>query len=538
MDLIQLGKLLGGLGLFMIGLRLMTEGLQTSAGKSLRSVLRHTTGTPLLAVITGTVLTAVLQSSSATTVATIGFVNAGLIKLRRAIAIIYGTNIGTTMTAWLVALVGIDVEIKAFALPLVGLGAMMRISSKARSYNAAGDVLSGFGVFFVGLEVMKNALASSGSAVQIPALSQNDFMTLALCVTIGIAITFLLQSSSAAIALIITAAGGQVVSSTTAAALIIGANVGTTSTALLAVIGATAAAKRVAAAHVVFNLATGGVALLFLPLFYSQMAPLKSLIGMAPTTASELALFHTCFNILGVVLFLPLISPLAKLLQKRFITAADRDSKPRYLDKTLLGAPQLAIHALTKELVRLDTFCHITTQKALTEDSANEREIAIRHISVNRLSEAIGHFCTALQGSRLPAELAEQLPISLRITRYLTVIAELAEQITAQRTAISELHHSELIAPIAQFRNHCLEQLTSRANLEEIDLDFSELQEEYQQLKSLLLQAGARGELHVHRMVIELDIASKMRRSVEQSRKARHYLAILHQATQHSTNQN
>jgi len=151
MTISMLGSLIGGIGLFLLGMRMMTDGLKYAAGSSLRNILESSTRTPFLGICTGAFLTSLVQSSSAVTVATIGFVNAGLVDLGHAVSLVYGSNIGTTMTGWLVSLVGFKINVKMFALPAIGLGMFLRISRSEGRYGAFGDVLTGFGVFFLGI---------------------------------------------------------------------------------------------------------------------------------------------------------------------------------------------------------------------------------------------------------------------------------------------------------------------------------------------------------------------------------------------------
>ncbi|MCK5194926.1 MAG: Na/Pi cotransporter family protein, partial [Desulfobulbaceae bacterium] len=280
MTISMLGSLVGGIGLFLLGMRMMTDGLKYAAGSSLRNILESSTRTPFLGICTGALLTSLVQSSSAVTVATIGFVNAGLVDLGHAISLIYGSNIGTTMTGWLVSLVGFKINIKIFALPAIGLGMFLRIARPEGRYGALGDVFAGFGLFFVGIDVLKTAFGSLGHDIHIAGLAGEGVLAILLFVGIGFLLTFLMQSSSAAIAIILTAVAGGIVPLYDAAAVVIGANVGTTSTAALSVIGATPNAKRLAGVHVLFNIFTGLGALLALPFLLFGLQNMQTAFGM------------------------------------------------------------------------------------------------------------------------------------------------------------------------------------------------------------------------------------------------------------------
>ena len=252
-------QIAGGVGLLLLGMKLMTDGLKLAGGHVLRRVLRTWTRNGLRGIMSGFFITSLVQSSGAVTVAAIGFVNAGIMTLRQAVWVVYGSNIGTTTTAWIVALLGFEVNIKAFALPLVALGVGLWLSGGVSRKSAVGEALAGFGVFFLGVEMPSKPCSRwLGSGLLLP--GHDAFQGLpgpdALFAGIGFGLTFIMQSSSAAMALILTAATGGLPLDTAAAA-VIGANLGSTSTAAIAVIGATSNAKRLAAVHVAFNLLTG-----------------------------------------------------------------------------------------------------------------------------------------------------------------------------------------------------------------------------------------------------------------------------------------
>ncbi len=256
MTLSILAGLFGGLGLFLLGMRLMTKGMRNAAGPALRQILGQWTKTPLRGLFSGFMITALVQSSSAITVAVIGFVNAGLMTMAQSIGVIFGSNIGTTITGWIVAAVGVSVKVKALALPLVGLGALLRLTSGNSRRKYLGDALTGFGIFFLGIEILQSTFHSVENSIDLSALNFGGITGLIVFVGIGFILTLLMQSSSAAMALVLTAAMSGVLTLESAAAAVIGTNIGTTTTAVLSVIGATYNAKKVAAAHIIFNLTT------------------------------------------------------------------------------------------------------------------------------------------------------------------------------------------------------------------------------------------------------------------------------------------
>lgn len=328
MSFSQIGSIIGGLGLMLLGMRMMTLGLKEAAGPSLKQMLAQWTGTRLRGVCSGTIITFLVQSSSAVSIATIGFVNAGLMNLNQAIHILYGANIGTTFTGWLVVFVGFKLDIKLIMLPLIGLGVGLRMLLASKRSGMFGEALAGFGVFFLGIEFLTNTFNHLANNFQLQTVD-TGFSEIMIFFSIGVVLTVLMESSSAVIAMILASVNAGMISLNIAAALIIGANVGTTSTAALAMIGASANAKRAAVGQIIFNLFTGLVALIAL----SPLLAVASFFGKALGTAVILVFFDTLFNILGVVLIWPLTSKLVEILEKCFLAKDGENVQAQYLDK-------------------------------------------------------------------------------------------------------------------------------------------------------------------------------------------------------------
>lgn len=342
-----LGTVAGGLGLFLLGMGLMTDGLKLAAGPALHRILTGATRTRAHALGSGVLVTALVQSPSAVTVAAIGFVNAGLLALGPALWVLFGANVGTTMTGWIVALVGLKFKVEALAMPLVALGALLRLTGQGRR-SALGTALAGFGLLFMGIALLQQAFAGLAGRISLPE-GEGPLAVLAQ-LGIGLLMTVLMQSSSAAMAITLTAAQGGLIGPQGAAAVVIGANIGTTVTALLAAIGATPNARRAASAHVVFNLLTGAVALLSLPWLVGVLGQARAVLGLPPGPAAQLALFHTTFNLLGVLLMWPLADRLTYWLQRRFRAREEDEAQAQFLDATVLAVPTLALDALAREV--------------------------------------------------------------------------------------------------------------------------------------------------------------------------------------------
>ncbi|MES1944034.1 Na+/Picotransporter [Salinisphaera sp. PC39] len=512
------GSALGGIGLLLLGMATMTEGLRVAAGQALRTILARATGRPLRAVASGVLITGVVQSSSAVTVATIGFVNAGLLGLAQAVPVIYGSNVGTTATAWLVALIGFHVDVRLLALPLIGIGMLLRVFAGQRRAGAIGLALVGFGVFFAGIDLLREAFADIGARVPLAELVRAGPAGILTALGLGFLLTMLMQSSSAALTVILTVAGGGMVSLPSAAVMVIGANIGTTSTALIAVLGATPNAKRAAAAHLVFNLGTGVVALLSLPVLLGVLS-LAADGGLAGGgAAAVLALFHTAFNVLGVLLFLPLTPRLVAYLATRFRTAEEDLARPQFLDSTLLGTPALALEALARELDRAAGISRGIAVAALRGETAPAR-LGAERAAVDRLLDVIGDYCERLQRGSMPPEEAEAMTYALRTVR------DIEDTLLAARTVVdlgAELPAlpagpGEAVAGFAEHAVACLRR--------DAPLDETALEERYQTVKTRLLQAGP--AVAVRSIVRHVDRLSAMRRCVREADKARRRLASM-----------
>jgi len=351
--LLALGALLGGIGMFLIGMMHLTDGLKQSAGEKLELYLNRGTNTKRRGFFCGFMLTALVQSSSVITVATIGFVNARLLSMGQAVWVVFGSNVGTTMTAWIVALIGFQVKVELFALPMVGVGAFLHVLARGVQLRAFGGALLGFGLLFVGLDLLQGSLDAYKNSFMILGPSSFDVTHVMILLGMGFLLTVIMQSSSASMAMILTLVNAQVVPLELGAAAVIGANVGTTSTALLTTIGATANAKRVAWSHVSFNLVAGLVALLLLPLVSGVFAEAYSRQLMGGNAAFWLAIYHSLFNLIGVLIMIPLEPSVTRFLSRRFKKPESNHFRLRFLDKNTITMPPLALQSISKELDNL-----------------------------------------------------------------------------------------------------------------------------------------------------------------------------------------
>ncbi len=359
MDWFTIGyKVLGGLGIFFFGMKLLSEGLQSISSRVIRKVINSLTTNRFMAVIVGMVVTMIVQSSSVSTVMTVGFVNAGLMSLKQAIGVIFGANIGTTITGWVIA-----IKVTKYALLFIGLGIIPMIFTKNETFSAWGKVLFAIGLVFLGLSTMSGAFKPLRTYPEfISFLSYFDSKTyLSLLGTIGIGclLTCIVQSSSAMLGITIALAMAGTIEFTTAAALVMGENIGTTITAVLAGIGANTNARRASYAHAIFNVC-GVIVMTFIFAWYVDFiekiipgaADLTNPDGSKPHIAWHISASHTIFNVANVLIFLPLMDIIVKIVTK---LAPDTDNlkQPKHL--SFLGtketiSPAIAIVQARQEL--------------------------------------------------------------------------------------------------------------------------------------------------------------------------------------------
>lgn len=344
----MIGTLLGGIGLFLLGMILMTDGLKAAAGDALRRGLETLTGGAGRAMVSGMAVTALVQSSSATVLTTIGFVSAGLLTFTQAVGVIFGANLGTTSTGWIVSLLGLKVSVSAIALPLVGLGALARFLLRGRA-SSLGLALAGFGLIFVGIDFLQLSMGSLASSVDPGQFPGASIGGRALLVLVGAVMTVVLQSSSAAVATTLTAVHSGTIGLDQATMLVIGQNIGTTVTAALATVGASVPAKRTGLAHILFNVVAALAAFALAPLFLYLVQ--GALLPGADDPAVALAGFHTAFNLLGVLILLP-VAPRFGALVIRMVPERGA-SLTRNLDPSVAEIPAVAVEVARRTVLAI-----------------------------------------------------------------------------------------------------------------------------------------------------------------------------------------
>ena len=342
----QILRSIGGLGLFLLGIIILSDGLRSLAGDAMRSALIRFTHSPLSGAMTGFVTTALLRSSSATTVAAVGFVGAGLITFSESLGIIFGANIGTTVTGWIVVLLGFKWHIANFMMFFLFLGALLRLFAKGKT-SVFGYTIAGFAIIFLGVEMMQEGMGSFSGIITPNELPGDTITGRLQLVAFGIIFTTITQSSSAGVATALTLLYGGAINFEQAAALVIGMDVGTTVTAAMATIGQSVEARRTGFSHVIYNILTAIGALFFITPFTLL---LDTLFPSVITENAEISLvaFHSTFNVLGLIIILPFTKYFARLMLK--LIPEINLPYAKVLDKALLEDPNLALNGVQNSL--------------------------------------------------------------------------------------------------------------------------------------------------------------------------------------------
>lgn len=424
-------ELVGGLGLFLLGMKNMSDGMQAVAGSSLRRLIGTVTNNRLLATSVGTVVTCVVQSSSITTVMVVGFVNSGVMELRQAIGVIMGANIGTTVTGWMLVL-----KVGKYGLPMLGVSAFVYLFSKGDRWRYWAMAVMGAGMVFFGLELMKDACGIIKDLPEFETWFQrfraDSYVGVLKCAMVGCLLTTVVQSSSATLGITISLAYQGVISYETAAALVLGENIGTTITAILASLAATTNARRAAYFHVIFNL----IGVFWITLVFAWYIELIQWIvdgdvatavivdgkQTFPHTTAAIAATHTIFNVANTLLFLPFLPIFVRLLNK-VVPPREFKEKPHLtdLDIRLLETPTLAIEQSQKEIEKMGGCCSemLDWLASLMQQDKPDKVMADRlkgHEQIlDSIQDEVSEFVTNLLSGNVPHAVAHEARLQLRM---------------------------------------------------------------------------------------------------------------------------
>jgi phosphate:Na+ symporter len=346
-------SIIAGVAIFLIGMHYMENGFKLFSGGALETALERFTSTTPRAIGTGFLATAIVQSSSLVSVIIISFLSAELIGLTQAVGVVFGSNIGTTATAWLVSSFGLKIKIAHYALPMLIFGVIMQFS-KSTTYKGIGSVLIGLGFIFLGISYMKEGFETLKQGLNLAEYAMQGYAGVFVYILFGVVATVIIQSSSATMAIIITALASGQIDYINALALAIGANIGTTVTAALGAIASNRNGKRLAVAHLIFNMITAMVAVVFIYQLKDLVDFLAPVLAIADSdNAMKLSLFHTIFNIIGVLLVSPFTRQLVSFLETLFRAKVEDRGQAKYLTNEVMEIPATALAALRKETIHL-----------------------------------------------------------------------------------------------------------------------------------------------------------------------------------------
>jgi phosphate:Na+ symporter len=511
-------QIIGSLGLFLFGMRTMSDGIQKVAGDRLQAILNYMTRNRAAAILTGFAITAIVQSSSATTVMVVSFVNAGLLQLVQAIGVIMGANIGTTVTGWIVAILGFKVKIDAMALPAIGIGFILLLSKKLGKQEH-GEAIIGFGLLFLGLNFLKNSvpdIAAHPEMLEFLALFTNrGLVSYFLFIVAGTLLTITVQSSSAAMAITLTMAYAGWIDYPTAAAIVLGENIGTTVTAFLASIGTSVNARRASRAHTLFNIfGVVWMTLVFLPFLQlvNMLVP-GDIYGPDSTRLlpGHLAMFHTLFNISNTLIcsfFVKQIAFLVKKLVPEEEAELSEAYRLRYISATIQDTPELYLLTVKRELSKMaDIISNMFTRFWLVFDHPDQKmgdevdTLKKMEDYTDTMQEEITRFLSQCSLDNMNRVSAANVYSMIRITNELESIGDscfnlmvLAERrykkkIAVDEEAIENLRpYTELVNQFLRFiRSHLNEHLSS----EEMAVALG-LEERINKMRNTLKKAAAK----------------------------------------------
>lgn len=512
--------LLGGLALFLYGMFSMGEGLQKAAGDRMRRILEVLTGIPIIGVLVGALTTSIIQSSSATTVMVVGFVNAGLMTLKQAIAVIMGTNIGTTMTAQLIAF-----KLADYYLPIIAIGFFINFLAKKKNVKYIGQVIFGFGVLLLGLYIMGDAMKPLRDYAGFQDFMVNFGKYKILGVLVGIIMTVLIQSSSATIGILIALATQGLIPLESALPVLLGDNIGTCITAVFSSIGTKLSARRAAMAHVLFNVCGTIIFLTFMP--YFKMLVLS--ISPEGDIARQIANAHTSFNLLNTLLFLPFISLLVKAVTK-LVPGEEKIIKkgPIYLDKRMLNTPSIAMSLAHKEIIRMGELAQENLDNAHLTFVHKDEKLLKEVLDVEDVIDDLEHSITEYLAQISQKELTKENSVLHtgflhavndieRVGDHAHNIAELAEasitdNISFTPFAIKELNemHS-LVSETFKIAIQSLEE-SNILKAKQVIENENKIDEMEKSLRRSHIGRLNEGQCIVHAGVIFLDIISNLER--------------------------
>ena len=446
---------IGGLGIFLYGIKQMGDGLQASAGDRLRSILNKFTSNPLMGVLAGMIVTILIQSSSGTTVITIGLVSAGFMTMRQAIGVVMGANIGTTVTAFI-----IGIDLGAYSLPILAIGAFLIFFVQKRKVKNIGMILFGFGSLFYGLELMSSAVKPLANLDGFHQFMLDMSTNPIFGVAAGTILTVIVQSSSATIGILQGFYANDLVSLNGALPILLGDNIGTTITAILASLAGSLASKRVAAVHVMFNVIGAAIFLAILPIYQWVVEWMQGVMHLNPEMT--IAFAHGTFNVTNTLIQLPFIFVLAWIVTK-LIPGEDitEKYKPRHLDKNLINrAPSIALQEAQDEIQNIGRMTYSLLENVSEYNEKNEKKVLQKHAAVQNMHDNVKEYLTKISEKKISKKDAERMSVLFDVNRTMLKVAGLSE---AYILDLKQLHNEPV--QISDKAAQSIDKLYSHVNM-------------------------------------------------------------------------
>lgn len=453
-------SILGGVGLFLLGMTVMTEGLKALAGSSLRTVLGKAAATPLSGAFWGAIVTLLVQSSSATTMTTIGLVSAGLLTFPQGLGLVFGANVGTTGTGWLVALIGVRVSLSSYALPMIFVGALVKLLGRGR-ISAAGAAIAGFALVLFGLTTLQQGMGGLAEQLHpsnLPAVLGapgvgwvSGSLGLLTLVVVGLVMTAVMQSSTAAIAVTLSAFYAGAVGLDQGCALIIGQNIGTATSSAMAAIGASTTARRLAVAYVLFKVIAALIALALFPITIPLIIRASSTVD----GVTLLAAYHTAYNVIGVLVLMPMIDWFTRFVERLL---PDRTSPlTRCLDPAALANTVVAAEAVRRTVGRaIESICGSINAALAAASNRGGVQLEKGAASVTEAAEALQkalEFMSDVSGPPETDDEQRRVTSTLHALDHATRLAEIAgltAEFRATKGGAEDVHAAQLCAEAMQ----------------------------------------------------------------------------------------
>lgn len=529
MDLELIGKIVGGIGLFLIGVELIRNGFKEAAGNSLRHILSDYTDTTARALFSGFIVSSLIQSSSAVAITMIGFVNARILRLKQAITVDFGSNLGKILTAWFIVLLGLKVNIAAYALPMVGIGAFLKTLLKKR-HQGYGLALIGFALLFLGISTLKQSIDSLAPHINLNHLAGAGVFSLLVFFGMGMLMTIITQSSIAALTIALTAVSAHIIPVEHTASMIIGLNLGTTSSSYLAALRASSNARRLAVAHVSYNLTCTliGIVLLGVIFFIPWFAPVTKLINAHLIVG--LTSFYAAFIFLPIFVMVPMQKRFVKWLKQHF-TNTKSLAHPIYLprDKNIDYPADAALEFLQLEVIRLGQITIDMFRDCLEWRTKNgwvlSEDLTETEDELDRLNESIHRFAAKYTISDAHDEITERIQLLCRASQHFELASDYSLSISEYKNRILERlspgtldnlkNWSESIASLARK----IDTVVATGEVEELHVIHVQLintDDERRKLRDDFIQSSVTGKIKTSQAEALINVIETTRRAMRE----------------------